>query len=259
MPIRFHSNRSQLTGALRQTRRIYLYLIASFCLLAPGLSHAVELGWSITGEDVIYGEVTEFNFDKKTVTIKDSETEKDKTFPSSQLDTRSKWMLMLFTSEFYNSIPQDDFGTEHLILGFVFIAIPVLVYLFSFWLCAIIVTRRINPLRTPVALIGAWLLSGFLIVFYVFMIGKHPDHTMAICIIGGLVTLTVASLFIAIIYHKNIIHGLTLIILHSILAPIILVSAIYLPYKFGDTEQVDTFFEERLFIPVGLLPGQGED
>lgn len=87
------------------------------------------------------------------------------------------------------------------------------------------------------------------------MIGRHPDQTMTICIIGGLVTTTVASLFIAIIYHKKIIHGFALIVLHSILAPVILASAIYLPYKFGDTETVDTFFEEQLFIPVGLLPG----
>lgn len=239
-----------------QWQRTWLLLTAALCLLAPGLSHAIEFGWSRPDKDVIYGEVTEFNFDKKTVTIKETDSEKEKTFPSSQLDTRSKWILLLFSPVFFDSIPQDGFETAHWLLAIIFIVVPALTYLFSFWFCAIIVTRRINPLRALVALIGAWLLSGFLIVFYIFMIGRHPEQTMTICIIGGLITTTVASLFIAIIYHKKILHGFALIVLHSILAPVILASVIYLPYKFGNTEQVDTFFEDRLFIPVGLLPAK---
>ena len=242
-----------------QWQRSWLLLVTVLYLLAPSLSHAIEFGWSRPGKDVLYGEVTEFNFDKKTVTIKESDSEKEKTFPSSQLDSRSKWILLLFSPVFFNSIPQDGFETAHWLLSIIFIVVPALTYLFSFWFCAIIVTRRINPLRALVALVGAWLLSGFLIVFYIFMIGRHPDQTTPICIIGGLITTTVASLFISIIYHKKIIHGFALIVLHSILAPVILASAIYLPYKFGDKEQVDTLFEDILFIPVGILPEEKDE
>lgn len=233
-------------------KNAFLFLIALICLLTPDRSDAIELGWSRKDKDIIFGEVTAFDFEKKTVTITESETDKKKTFSSSDLDARGKWML-IFSSHFLNSIPEDIFNKEHLILSLVFIVIPIVLYLITFWFCAIFVMGKINPLRALIALPGAWLMSGFLIVFYVFMIGRYPDKMQLICILGGLITLTVASLFVAIIYHKNVLHGLTLIILHSILAPVIFATAIYLPYKMGDPEKVDTFFAKSFFIPVGLL------
>jgi len=239
-------------------KRTLLLLCASLCLLAPNRSEAIELGWSRTGEEVIFGEVTDFDFEKKTVTITETDTDKKKTISSSDLDARGKWML-IFSSQFLNSIPEDIFGKEHLILILIFIVIPIVLYLVTFWFCAVFVMGRINPLRALIALPGAWLMSGFLIVFYVFMIGRYPEKMQLICILGGMVTLTVASLFVAIIYHKNILHGLTLIVLHSILAPVIFASAIYLPYKFGDPEKVDTLFANTVFIPAGLLQGENNE
>ena len=102
-----------------QWQRSWLLLTTVLCLLTPSLSHAIEFGWSRPGKDVIYGEVTKFNFDKKTVTIKETDSEKDNTFPSSQLDARSKWILLLFTPVFFNSIPQDGFETAHWLLAII--------------------------------------------------------------------------------------------------------------------------------------------
>ena len=183
-------------------KNTFLFLITILCILTPDRSDAIELGWSRKDKDIIFGEVTDFDFEKKTVTITESETDKKKTFSSSDLDARGKWML-IFSSHFLNSIPEDIFNKEHLILSLVFIVIPIVLYLFTFWFCAIFVMGKINPLRALIALPGAWLMSGFLIVFYVFMIGRYPDKMQLICILGGLITLTVASLFVAIIYHKR--------------------------------------------------------
>ena len=238
-------------------RRACLFLVAALYLLTPCRSDAVELGWSRTGKDMIFGELTKFDFEKKTVTIKDAKSGREKTFPSSQLDARGRWLLV-FSPPFHNSIPQDSSGSERLLLILYFIVIPMGLYLFVFWVCAMSILGKINPLRALIALPGAWLLSGFLIAFYLFMIGQHPDNAVPICIIGGIVTLASASLFIAIIYHKKMIHGLALIILHSIIAPIILVGAIYFPYKLGEAEKVESFFDNRLFIPVGILAGKND-
>jgi hypothetical protein len=236
-------------------QRIILILLASLGLLAPALSQAVELDWGRTGKEALKGELTAFDFESKTLTIKESASGDEKSFPSSELDSRSRWFL-LFSQQFFGSILQQDHRSEHLHLAIVFIAIPAALYLVTFWLAALLVTGRLNPLRAIIALPGAWILSGLLIVFYEFMIGRYPQNMTFICILGGLVTLTVASLFVSIIYHKTVFHGLTIIILHSILAPLLFFSAIYASYRFGDTEKVDSFFANSLFIPAGLLEGE---
>jgi hypothetical protein len=253
MPSQLHPHLPHLYWVHLQ--RILLMLIAAICLLAPGLSHAVELGWSRAGKEMIYGELTEFNFEKKTVTIKDSKTDKKRTFPSSQLDIRSQWLLML-SPTFRDSIPQESSGSEHLILILYFILIPMGLYLLVFWICAVSLLGKLNPLRAVIALAGAWLLSGFLIAFYLFMIGRHPDNATPICIIGSIVTLTSASLFVAIIYHKKLVHGLALIVLPFIITPILYASAIYIPYKIGEPEKITALFENRLLIPIGILAGE---
>lgn len=233
--------------------RLSLLLLLALALLTPTLSQAVDLDWTRDGQEAVYGELTYFDFSRKTVTIKIADSDTEIKFPSSELDSRSRWMA-LFSTNFLQSIPNDNFQSEHWHLAIIFIAIPAVLYLFSFWISAMLVTRKINPLRAIIALPGAWLLSGFLIVFYIFMIGRSPDKTLLICVLGGLVTLTVASLFVSIIYHKTIIHGLVIIIFHSILAPLIFASTIYATYKFGDTEKVDAFFNDHVFTATGLLP-----
>ncbi|MCF6313071.1 MAG: hypothetical protein L3J39_11525 [Verrucomicrobiales bacterium] len=229
--------------------------------MLPQLAHALDLDWTRTGKDTVYGEMTYFDFERKTVTIQPAESEGESKeeikFPSSELDSRSRWMAM-FSPHFLQSLPSDNYRGEHLHLALLFIVIPAVIYLFSFWLSAILITQRINPLRAIIALPGAWFLSGFLIVFYIFMIGRYPEHTLTICSVGGLITLCVAALFVSIIYHKSVFHGLVLIIFHSVLAPIIFASAIYASYKLGDAEKVDQFFEQRIFTPTGLLAQKDE-
>jgi len=234
--------------------RFFLFLISSLCLLTPILSHAIDFGWSRTDKSMIYGEMTNFDFKKKIVTIKDAESGKEKSFPSSQLDTRARWMLILFSSQFFSSIPEDTFGAAHLPMAIVFIVLPAILYLIIFWLCAMLIMRKFSPMRALVALPGAWFLSGFLIIFYLFMIGRFEEKALLICILGGLVTLTVASLFISIIYNRSVFHGLTLIILHSVLTPLIVALTIFIPYQFSNSEKIDTFFEDHVFIPIGALP-----
>lgn len=240
-------------------------LLLVCALLLPQLTQAIDLDWTRTGKDAVYGEMTYFDFERKTVTIQpaspkekpEKKIKEEIKFLSSELDSRSRWMAM-FSTHFLQSIPSDNYRSEHLHLALIFIVIPAVLYLFSFWLSAILITRRVNPLRAIIALPGAWFLSGFLIVFYIFMIGRYPDHTLVICSVGGLITLCVAALFISIIYHKSVFHGLGLIIFHSVLAPLILASSIYASYKFGDPEKVDQFFEQRVFTPAGLLTQKDE-
>ncbi len=235
--------------------RMALILLLLSWLLAPVSGLAIELDWSRQGKEMLRGELTAFDFESKVLTIKESDSGEETSFPSSQLDSRSRWFL-LFSQQFLGSILQQDYRSEHLHLAIVFIALPAALYLVTFWLAALIVTGSLNPLRTVIALPGAWFLSGLLIVFYEFMIGRYPQNMTSICILGGIVTLVVASLFVSIIYHKTLFHGLTIILLHSILAPLLFFSAIYVSYRFGDTEKVDRFYTESLFVPAGMLEGE---
>ena len=52
-------------------------------------------------------------------------------------------------------------------------------------------------------------------------------------------------------------HGFILIVLPSIITPIILTGLIILPYKMGNTKNVNAFYNNLIFTPVGIL--QGED
>ena len=86
------------------------------------------------------------------------------------------------------------------------------------------------------------------------MIGRYPEKTLLICSLGSIVTLVVAALFVSIVYNKNVIYGMLILIFHAILAPLIFTAGIYATYRFGDPEKVETFFENHVFIATGLLP-----
>ncbi len=238
-----------------RSRRRFALIFFSLALLIPSISQAVDLDWTRSGKEAVYGELTYFDFNRKTVTIKVADSEKELKFPSSELDERSKWMAV-FSPVFLQSIPNDKFQNEHLHIAVIFIALPIVLYLLSFWISAMLVTRKINPLRALIALPGAWLLSGFLIIFYVFMIGRYPEKTVLICSLGAIVSWVVSALFVSIIYHKSVIHGMLIIVFHAILAPLIFTAAIYASYQFGDSEKVDAFFEKHVFIGTGLLPAK---
>lgn len=234
--------------------RTPLVLTLLLALLTPCVSQALEFNvdWRRDGKDTVYGSLSHFDFETKTLTVQVADSEDEIKFTSSELEPSSRWMTLV-SPAFLQSVPNDKLQQPHFYLAIIFIALPLVLYLFSFWVSAFLVSRRINPLRAVVALPGAWFLSGILILVYLFLLGRYPDQMTLILSLGGLVSLSVAALFISIIYHKSIAHGLVIIILHSILAPLILAAIFFAAYHFGDAQKLNTFFDQHVFTTTGVL------
>lgn len=244
--------RSNRMNACRfSARNLVAFLVITLAML-PGLNaEASYQSWSNRdGTETILAELEQFDFETKEIVCRDTDGTEHR-LATADLNTSSR-LQILFSQKFVQSFPDESFTREQGRFILLAVGSPALFMLLSFFLCAGILLRSVNPIRAVIGWCGAVVLGSFLVSFYVFLSGRSPGAALGITLFGIVVVSWLLSLYVSIIYRTTVLKGLKVLVLHFFGALFLIFGAI-LVLQFGIApETTDLFLEEKVFKPVGL-------
>lgn len=226
-------------------------LVIAMSMLSVLNADASYQSWSNRdGTISILAELEQFDFATKEIVCRDTDGTEHR-FATADLNTSGR-LQILFSQKFVQSFPDESFTSEQGRFILLAIGTPALFMLLSFFLCAGILLRSINPLKAVIGWCGAVALGGFLASFYVFLSARSPGAALGITLFGIIVVSWLLSLYVSIIYGTTVLKSVKVLLLHFFGALFLLFGTV-LVMQFGiDPEKTDAFMEERVFKPVGL-------
>ncbi|MCB1235148.1 MAG: hypothetical protein KDM91_08765 [Verrucomicrobiae bacterium] len=233
-------------------------LIPAFLLLGlPAAGRAAVLQtWYLKPDRTIEARLVSFDFETKEAVCLDPE-ENEIRLPTAAMDLKSRMQLLL-SPVFVRGYPGDRWTREQVFYVFLAVGSPALFMLVSFYLCAMLLMKSVNPFKTLIAWFGSLLLATFLMSFYVFMSAREPESATSILTFGSLVVTALLGLFVSIIYRTTMWRGLKLLLLHLFGAFFLILVTVLVAGNVGTTSEMDRWMEQRVFTPVGLTGQAGQ-
>jgi len=226
----------------------FLFLLAASLLFVE----SAAAGWFDAGGQRIEGRPVEFDFASKELRFEQADGATAGR-PTSELSFRSRQRLFL-SPLFLESLPGSDFSNpERRHYLFVLVLTPAVFLLAGFWIAAMLLARKAHPLRALAGFLGSWIIGTLFVVFYVYFAHRFGGgfKTTLVGVAMGLVAL---AFLISAIYHCTVFKGLLIFLAQGFAGGFLfLVTLAFSEAVFGEST-VSHFWEERVFIPTGLMP-----
>ncbi len=239
---------------MRPTFLLRILAIGGFLLghAVPPTAASAESGWETGNGEAIPGELVRFEFEEKVAIFQDEEGRQE-SVASGELSADSRWRLLL-SPVFARSFPTEEWAPEQTRYLVFAIGGPILFLLISFWICALILLKKANPLRALAGWFGSALLGGFLMGFYLVLSARSPGSATGILIGGSLICLVLLSLYVSAIYHTSTFEGFKLLVFHVFGAFFFLALTLIALRQLTQTFDLEPVIREKIMVPVGLLP-----
>jgi hypothetical protein len=229
-----------------------IFVVSLICLIAWKAPEIRAADWTLKGGEKIKGELSSFDFQEKRAIFRGSDG-KDHPVPSEDLTADSRWRLLV-SPQFARSYPADRWTSEQGRFLFLASIVPSMCLLVSFYACALLLLKSGSIGKALGGWLGSALLGVFLMSFYLFLSGRNPASAKGVLIGGSLISALVLSFFISIVYQTTTLNGLKMLLLHVFGAFLFLLLAVVGFRKATQVFDFESVIEEKIMIPVGLLP-----
>ncbi len=221
------------------------------CLLwVPGTAALAE-SWSLKNGGAREGEAVAFDYGSKELKLSDPVTGKITTVSTRELSLRSRQRLLLSplihgTDRGDHPEPEGrDQRPLYLLAVFAAFIIP------GFWLSGWFLTGKANPLFGFMGAVGSWVILGILFTFYS-ALRVRIDGGTGVIIFGTLVSFVAAPIFVSAVYSCTYLKGILLFAFHLVAAFCLFAITMVLVEPIAGIEQVDAWWSEFIFDPIGL-------
>lgn len=208
--------------------------------------------WTLKGGEKIEGELSSFDFEEKRALFLGTDG-REHPVPTEDLSADSRWRLLVAPA-FARGFPSDRWTSEQGRFLFLASIVPSICLLVSFYLCALLLLKSGSVWKALGGWFGSALLGAFLMSFYLFLSGRDPGSAKGVLIGGALVSVFVLSFFISIVYQTTTVNGLKMLLLHVCAAFLFLLLAVAAIRKTTQVFDFESIIEDKIMIPVGLLP-----
>ncbi|MDF1825174.1 MAG: hypothetical protein P1U68_11060 [Verrucomicrobiales bacterium] len=227
-----------------------LLRLALICLLIGSSSrlHA----WTLLSGETIEGKPVAFQFEEKVLVFENPLVEGPIEIQSKDLSLRDRQRLLI-SPLFYKSFPGNPAWPRekrNLLLFAVFS--PVAALLIGFWIAGILVARKISPIRALCGFCGGWILGILFFSLYLYFSSKIGGGITTV-LFGSGMGLMILSFYISAIYSCNIFKGLLIFLLQLFIGTALSLSFIFAGDLMFDQHNVERFWNEKVFAPVGLI------
>lgn len=226
-----------------------------FCLLLGGAVEACAAGWSFRSGEDLPGDPVAFDFERKTLTIRNPVTEKETIVPTRNLSLRSRQRL-LFSPLFHRGVPGESLWPPEkrrlLLYG---MAVPATLLFFGFWAAGGFFTGRFNPLLAFVGWLGSWIVIGIFAICYAFLALRLQGGTK-LTLTGFAVSLATTPLYISAVYNCTYLKGFSVLLSHLLAGGCLLAIGLA-AFEVGMGERgLEAWWNDRVFAPVGLISAE---
>lgn len=221
-----------------------LFLFAS----APDAS-----AWTLLSGEPIEGKPAVFLQEDKTVWFARSMTQGDGEFVAAKdLSLRDRQRLLISPVLMESFSEEEGWPSEKRNLLLILVFSPIVVLYLGFWIAGIFITRKFSPLRALFGFLGGWFLGALMIFFYLFFASRVGGGSLTI-LFGGAVALVLLSFYISSVYQCDVFRGLLIFLLQLFIAILLTVGTISASETLLDRHEVERFWNERVFAPVGMI------
>ena len=227
-------------------------------LLSSHCAHATS-DWQLKGdEEVFRARPVSFNFHSKTLELQEPNTLVRKEINTRDLSLSSKRQL-LFSGIFHSSYPREPhpWPKEKIRLLLLAAFAPIAICVLAFWISGLILTGRFSPFRAIFGFFGSWIAGLILMACYLYF-SHRAGGSSSVLGFGGLVTTAIVSVYVSAVYSCKIWQGLSIFLLHIVASVVLAICLLFGTEKVVPLEKVEAFWDERVFIPVGLMDPPGK-
>ena len=209
--------------------------------------------WTHVSGDPIEGKPAVFLYEEKSIWFARSMTQGDgEIVPAKDLSLRDRQKLLI-SPVFYKGFPDKPaWPREKRNLLLLWIFSPVVALYLGFWIAGFIVTRELNPVRALVGFGGGWILGVLMFSVYLFFSSRIGGGAMTV-LFGAGVALVLLSFYISAVYSCDIFKGLLIFLLQLFIAVLLTSTTLFASEKILDQHEVERFWNEKVFAPVGLI------
>lgn len=232
-----------------------LAILVCLWISDPGAVSAAT--WSFRSGEELPGDPVAFDFERKTLTIRNPVTAAETLVPTRNLSLVSRFRLLV-SPLFHRGVPGESLWppAKRRLLLFA-VAIPGTVMFFVFWAAAWITTGRFNPLLAVIGYLGAWIILGIFTVCYAFLAVRFHGGPM-VNLLGAVLAFATTPLYLSAVYNCS--YGKAHLLLLSHLAAglsLLTVATAAIGIAAG-SKRLDAWSNRHVFEPVGLIAPEPE-
>lgn len=230
--------------------RLPTFVLASLAFLI-GLSPA-SAAWHFRTGEPLPGDPVAFDSREKTVTVRDSLTEKETIVPVRKLSLRSRQKLLV-SPLFLRADREGDLwpAAKLRLLAFALL-IPGAVFFFLFWAIAWIATGRLHPVLAFIGFVGSWVIVAIFAVCYAFLEMRLGGGAKVLAV-GLSVAFGTTPLYLSAVYGCSYLKGLAILASHTI-AGIFVISLMLVSAELvAGSPATETVWNQAVFEPAGLI------
>ncbi|MEM7600306.1 MAG: hypothetical protein AAF357_02700 [Verrucomicrobiota bacterium] len=222
------------------------------CLTLSSSIGAARAATLLTGE-VVEGKPAVFVFEDKKVWFARTMTQGDGEFvPTKDLPLRDRQKLLV-SPIFYQGFPEDPaWPREKRNLLMLWIFSPILALYIGFWIAGILVAGKFSPIKALYGFTGGWLLGTFMFFVYLFFSSRLGGGTLTV-LFGSGMALVLLSFYISAVYSCDVFRGLMIFLLQLLITVLLTATALISSEKLLDRHELERFWNEQVFAPVGLI------
>lgn len=220
-------------------------------LLITGIPTAQA--WELETGQQVGGDAIHFDYETKSLGLRDPVTGKETEIPVRDLSLRSRQRLLV-SEIFHQSYPDERGWPEeksHLLR--IAILSPAAALFLGFWIGGLVLAKKVNPLRALVAFLGGWLVGGLFLFFYLYFAGRFGGGAGTV-VFGAVLGTVFLSLFVSAIYSCTVLRGFLIFLFQIFAAAVIGLTGLFLAEILTPRDTLERFWEDRVFIPSGLMP-----
>lgn len=230
--------------------RLPSFVLASLAFLI-GLSPA-SAAWHFRTGEPLPGDPVAFDSREKTVTVRESLTDKETIIPVGRLSLRSRQKLLV-SPLFLRAEREGDLwpAAKLRLLAFA-VAIPGVVFFFLFWAIAWIATGRFNPVLAFIGFVGSWVIVAIFAICYAFLEMRLGGGAKVFAL-GLAVAFGTTPLYLSAVFGCSYLKGLVVLVSHALAGIFVIALMLTSAELVAGSSVAETVWNRAVFEPAGLI------
>jgi len=220
----------------------------------------VSAAWTDRGGDVLPGDSIAFDFERKTLVLRDPLSDRQVIVPTRHLSLRSRQQLLL--SPLFH---RGDHGDREdplwsrvkrrlriPALGIQTLGIPAAAFFLGFWLAGWFFTGRIHPFLALTGFVGSWTVLLIFATSYAFL-ELRLDGGPKVILLGIIVATGVTPLLLSAVYNCTYLRAQGVLISHLIAGLFLLGAGLLAAERIAGITATEAWWDRNVFEPAGLI------
>ncbi len=230
--------------------RVWMLLLLCGSQLADTVPVSAE--WTFRGGEDLPGDPSAFDFERKTLVLHDSLSDRQVIVPTRHLSLRSRQRLLV-TPLFHRGNREDPLWSpakRRLLIPA--LGIPAAGFFLSFWLAGWFFTGRIHPLLALTGFFGSWIVLLIFATCYAFL-DLRLDGGPKVILLGIIVATAVTPLFLSAVYNCTYLKAQGVLLSHLVAGLLLLGAGLLATERIAGKTATEAWWDRNVFEPVGLI------